>query len=85
MYMTRKKYDKLTLVRDYISFFGFALIMLNTVFSLALVIGSIIKGESLIARTASLIIVIIMVILIGILAILNYFLGKRLKAIRIKY
>lgn len=85
MYMTRKKYDKLELTRDYISFFGFALIMLNLILGLALTVGSILKGESLIACPISLIAVMIIAVLIGILAILNFFISKKLKSIRIKY
>jgi hypothetical protein len=55
LYMTKTEYEKLELRRDYISFFGFTLIMLNLLIGLAVIIGSIITGESLITHPVSLV------------------------------
>lgn len=85
MFMTRKKYERLELTRDVISFFGFALIMLNLLLGIALCVGSMVKGESLIMCSVSLTAILIIAILVGVLAIFNFFLSKRLKSIKIKY
>jgi hypothetical protein len=84
MYMTKDQYDKLELKRDYISFFGFALIMLNLLIGLATLVGSIITGVSLVCHPISLTVVLIIAVLTGLFALLNMQICRKLKATKIK-
>jgi hypothetical protein len=84
LYMTKTEYEKLELRRDYISFFGFTLIMLNLLIGLAVIIGSIITGESLITHPVSLVSVLVIAILTGVFALVNLVIGQRLKKARIR-
>lgn len=83
MYMTKRKYERLEVKRDYVSFFGFMCIMLNLLIGLAAIVGSLITGESLIASPKTLIATLVVAVITGLFAVANFLIGKALKSARI--